>query len=250
MIRAVIFDLGHTIWDIGPDTSGLLEAAYVEFHAHLRAAGRGPLPPPHVIQRAVSTELAKDAESYFANGSELSQPQTHTWVARALAKLGLAAEDGLVRRLTPPLFATETARLLVAPGTIDAVLVLRNAGLYLGCVTNTLASGETIEAMLTLHGLRDVMDVVVVSSEEGLRKPHPRLFEAAVSGVSCEPGETVFVGDSPYHDIAGAKAIGMLAVQTTQYVSRAAVPGAPPPDATISHLRDLLPLIEAWNSRR
>lgn len=250
MIRAVIFDLGHTIWDIGPDADGLLDTAYADFHSRLAAAGQGPLPEPHIIRDAVSVELSKDAESYFGNGAELSQPPSYTWVARALTALGLSVGKDLVARLTPALFATETARLIVAPGTIEAVLALYGAGLRLGCVTNTLASGGTIEAMLELHGLHNVMDVVVVSSEEGVRKPHPRLFEAALSGVMCEAGEAVFVGDSPYHDVAGAKAVGMLAVQTTQYASRPSVPGSPVPDATIAHLRELLPLIDSWNRRR
>ena len=62
----------------------------------------------------------------------------------------------------------------------------------------------------------------------------------------CAPEEAVFVGDSPYHDIGGAKAVGMAAVHTTQYVTRPGVPGTPPPDATIAHLREVSPLIKRW----
>jgi putative hydrolase of the HAD superfamily len=247
MIRAVIFDLGHTIWDIGPDTTRLLDAAYVEFHAQLIAEGYGPLPDAGSIKRAVTAELAKDAESYFANGAELSQPPTHTWVARALRELGLTLDDVVVERLTPPLFATEVDRLIVGEGTIEAVVGLAESGMRLGCITNTLAATAAIHEMLARHGIRDVMDVVVVSTEQGIRKPHPRLFDLALSGVRCAAHDAVFVGDSPYHDIAAAKAVGMKAVQTTQYVTRPPVEGTPPPDATIAHLRELLPLIEVWN---
>lgn len=247
MIRAVVFDLGHTVWDIGPDTTGLLDAAYGTFRSRLQdELGRDDLPLADAMRSAVTVALAADAATYFTDGPELSQPPTHTWVSRALAALSVSVSDALVRELTPGLFATEVDRLVVGEGTLDAIGELHASGLRLGCVTNTLASQATIEEMLRRHGLSDLMQTVIVSAEEGVRKPHPRLFERALADVEATPAESVFVGDSPYHDIAAAKAVGMRAVQTTQYVSRPPVMGAPPPDATIAHLRELRALLEAW----
>jgi HAD superfamily hydrolase (TIGR01662 family) len=247
MIRAVIFDLGHTLWDIGPDKNGLLDAAYRVFHRRIQETlDRTDLPPAEAVRKAVTAALAADASTYFTEGRELSQPPTHTWVAKGLGSLGLEVGDDTLRALTPALFATEAERLAVAEGTIEAVRELHDAGIALGCITNTLASVDAIANMLRRHDLLDVMGAVVVSSEEGWRKPHPRLFERALSDLAVECGESVFVGDSPYHDIAGAKACGMRAVQTTQYVARPPVEGTPPPDGTIGHLRELWPLIQAW----
>jgi FMN phosphatase YigB (HAD superfamily) len=88
------------------------------------------------------------------------------------------------------------------------------------------------------------MGAVIVSSEEGWRKPHPSLFYKALDELAVTPSEAVFVGDSPWHDIAGAKAVGMRAVLTRQYATRQADSGLPRPDAIIGHIRELAGVIE------
>ena len=113
----------------------------------------------------------------------------------------------------------------------------------LGCVTNTLADGGAIRAMLRRHDIEDLMRAVVVSADEGWRKPHAMLFEKASIELGVAPQETVFVGDSPVHDIAGAKASGMFAVLTQQYKARPYEHFDPQPDAVISHLRELRQVI-------
>lgn len=246
-VRGVIFDLGHTLWDIEPAGVDVLDAAYVTAHAQLRdRLRRDDLPPPAALRRAVTAALEADAETYFTNGAVLEQPPTHHWIGIGFRSLGLDLDDALLADLTPLLFGTEIDRLVVHEGTIEALHVLHDAGLLLGCVTNTLADAGTIETMLRNHGVLGIMRSVVVSSEEGYRKPHPSLFEKAMRDLGVTPEESVFVGDSPYHDIAGAKATGMRAVLTTQYATRAPVAGVPPPDATITHLRDLAPILAPW----
>jgi FMN phosphatase YigB (HAD superfamily) len=60
------------------------------------------------------------------------------------------------------------------------------------------------------------------------------------------PYESVFVGDSPVHDIGGAKAAGMWAVLTRQYVARPYDAGSPQAAAVIEHLSELSEVIDAF----
>ena len=54
MIRAVIFDLGHTLWDIGPQR-GALERAYADMRRTLvLRLGREDLPEAAAFQAAFS----------------------------------------------------------------------------------------------------------------------------------------------------------------------------------------------------
>ena len=61
----------------------------------------------------------------------------------------------------------------------------------------------------------------------------------------------MFVGDRPYDDIHGAKAVGMRAV----LVPHSAIPrdqgghSEGEPDAVIQRLADLLPIVDEWNRR-
>lgn len=240
MIRAVIFDLGHTLWDIEAGSEAQLDEAYAAMRAKLAARlRRNDLPSGPAFREAVTLALAADADTYFTNGPVLEQPPTDYWVSNACTSLGVTLDDGLLREITPPLFATEVDRLVVADGSVEAVRELHELGIRIGCVTNTLADAATIRLMLQNHGFEPYMQSVVVSSQEGYRKPHPRLFEKALRELGVPPGDSLFVGDSPYHDVGGAKALGMRAVLTTQYVDRPWIQGVPEPDARIAHLRDL-----------
>jgi putative hydrolase of the HAD superfamily len=65
----------------------------------------------------------------------------------------------------------------------------------------------------------------------------------AAIGVT-DPAECVFVGDRPYDDIYGAKSLGMRAV----LMPNSTVPSydGAVPDAVITRLSELLPVIEGW----
>jgi HAD superfamily hydrolase (TIGR01662 family) len=245
-VRAAIFDLGHTLWDFNFDAGHeSLTRAYVEFHAALcERTGRDDLPSAGALQLAVRDLLVADAPTYFTDGPELTQPPSYTWVDRGCQVLGFSVDEALLRELVPPLFATERERLICQDGTIDAVRDLRARGYAIGCVTNTLADTAAIRDMLKIEGFEEMMQSVVVSADEGWRKPHHSLFEKAARELDVAPGEAVFIGDSPYHDIGGAKAVGMRAVLTQQYIARPHEGFEPRPDAIIQHLRELPEVIQ------
>lgn len=249
-IRAVIFDLGHTVWDITPQPEALAQA-YVEFRASLaERTSRTNLPAPGDFQRSVRDVLVTASKTYVTDGVDLREPPPHEWVRDACARLGVVdLDEALLRELTPPLFATEIHGLVVSDGTREAIAELAAAGYMLGCITNTLADTASIRAMLRKYELEEMMSSVVVSTEEGWRKPHPSLFEKAMRELDALPGECAFVGDSPVHDIGGSKASGMFAVLTCQYVTRPYPDDAPPPDAVIDHLRELQDLLSRFEMR-
>jgi putative hydrolase of the HAD superfamily len=46
----------------------------------------------------------------------------------------------------------------------------------------------------------------------GVKKPHPYIFEMALSKANVDPRNTLMVGDSLEADVMGAKAMGMKAL--------------------------------------
>ncbi len=70
------------------------------------------------------------------------------------------------------------------------------------------------DARLTLQkrNLVDAVDDVIVSSEEGVAKPDPRIYRVAAERLGIRPDEAVFVDDVA-ENIEGARAVGMHAVQ-------------------------------------
>jgi putative hydrolase of the HAD superfamily len=102
------------------------------------------------------------------------------------------------------------------------------------------------EAVFRRDGVLDLIDGAVYSSEIDWTKPHPEAFRAAMRAVGAsDPARCVFVGDRPYDDVFGAKRAGMRAV----LIPHSDVPPfeSAVPDAVITRLADLAPLVDAWH---
>jgi len=60
-------------------------------------------------------------------------------------------------------------------------------------------------------GLTELVDDMVSSAWVGARKPHPRIFAAALDTLGGDPATTLFVGDTWGPDAEGPRAAGMRA---------------------------------------
>jgi putative hydrolase of the HAD superfamily len=58
-------------------------------------------------------------------------------------------------------------------------------------------------------GLTGFFERLIISSEVGAAKPHPRMFRAALAACGLPPEECLHVGDDFNADIAGARAAGL-----------------------------------------
>ena len=76
-------------------------------------------------------------------------------------------------------------------------------------LSNSMFRGQIIERQLALCGLRASHRFVMTSTEQILRKPHPRLFRIAAGRLNCAPEHIWFLGDSHEFDVQGAAAVGM-----------------------------------------
>jgi putative hydrolase of the HAD superfamily len=92
-------------------------------------------------------------------------------------------------------------------GMAEVLSALRERGKRLGVVTN----GESVfqRRHIKALALAGVVDAVLVSDEEAVRKPDAELFLRAASRLGVEPAACLFVGDNPSADVLGAAAAGM-----------------------------------------
>jgi putative hydrolase of the HAD superfamily len=131
------------------------------------------------------------------------------------------------------------------PDVPDLLDYLRGRGIRIGVLSNTMWPRGWHEDVFRRDGVLELIDGAVYTSEIDWTKPHPEAFQAAMAAIGMtDPARCVFVGDRPFDDVHGAKSVGMRAV----LVPNSDVPpyAAAEPDAVISRLADLRPLIEAW----
>ena len=128
---------------------------------------------------------------------------------------------------------------------------LRERGIRVGVLSNTLWTRDYHEEVFRRDGVLDLIDGAVYSSEIPWTKPHPEAFRAAMAAVGAsDPARCVFVGDRLFDDVWGAKSVGMRAV----YLPHSVIPTAQrghtdgEPDAVVQRLAEIVPLVDAWRA--
>ena len=109
----------------------------------------------------------------------------------------------------------------------------------LGIVSNIWCRSDLCREELTRAGVADLFEAVVLSSDHGVIKPSPLIFERAVELFGVDKSAVLFVGDDFVCDISGAKAAGLAAVWIDRGEEKIEKRG-PRPDLVISELDDLL----------
>jgi putative hydrolase of the HAD superfamily len=194
-IRAVSFDLGHTLvfprYEVYQEllsTSGVSvgRTELVAMEARLR---------PWFDERIIMDGGLKDA--IWAD-----------YYHRFFGGLGAVVED-----IVPMLYKLmdqhrEGIGLFSVPldGAREVLLELREMGLQVACVSN---NDGRLEAAVAQLGWNDCFDLLVDSQTIGFSKPDPRIFEHALGQMGLEPDELVHVGDYYSVDVVGARNAGV-----------------------------------------
>ena len=208
-IRGILFDLGDTLLDFGQINVPRLFYAGAELaYAFLRRLEQ-PVPDFHKYHRRQLWAVRWNYLKSRLTGREFNSLDL---MARIGRRFGQDLTDEQMLELAwlwyKPLGRTAT----VEHGLGEMLTELRAEGLKLAVVSNTFVPAGVLDRHLEQEGLLEHLPVRVYSSEVGYRKPNRRIFDEALGRCELEAGEAMFVGDSPWADIFGAKRMGMVSV--------------------------------------
>lgn len=199
--RAILFDLDGTLFDRDASFLELILEQYQCFGADL-----GHIPREVYVQRAVELDA-------------------HGYVERRVVYSDLVREFGLPETLAEQLtghFREEYHSFCRCFSEVPSALAsLRANGMKLGIITNGSVGMQ--ERKIHQLGLAELLDEVLISEREGLRKPGPQIFERSLEKLCVAPEEAWYVGDHPVVDVRGAFDAGLTPIwRYTSYW--------PPPD--------------------
>lgn len=228
MIRLLTIDLDDTLWECEPV---ILRA---EQAVHDWLADRYP----RITNRYGVTEMRerrmamREADPRLQFDYSALRRASLAWHAR---DAGYSEHE--VVEAAFEVFLTARNRVQLYDDVRPALSALR--GRY------TLAALTNGNADVARIGLTDLFDFALSPATVGAAKPDPAMFLHACERAGVPAHAAVHVGDSPQQDMEGARAAGLRCV----WMNRARQPWThegSTPDAEITALHELAPLLERW----
>jgi len=145
---------------------------------------------------------------------------------------------------------TEVITRRTRDGIEQMLDALARRDIHMGVISNT-GSFTQVHESLKQYGIKSYFEVIVLSSELGIRKPHPYIFHHALKSMQRDALRSMYVGDTISRDVIGARNAGLL--KTVQIASEFtklsddASTGGYRPDYVIHSLMDLVPIIDEIN---
>lgn len=231
-IEAVIFDWGGTLtaWHD------------IDFHAE-----------SHALAHAVTAPSVKaspdDPDPHHAHAAKLHQAGATVWGwsrdhQRSATLDDLFDEAGLGHdpELLTAYYEFWEPHTLTDPQVGPMWSELKDAGIKVGVLSNTVWPRAWHEGFFRRDGVLDLVDGDVYTSEVPWTKPSPHAFAAAVAAVGAsDPARCVYVGDRLFDDIWGAHNAGMRAI----HIPHSAIPpeqvghSEGEPDAVVHELKEI-----------
>lgn len=207
-IRAVIFDLGGTLME-WPEWMERAPEKWRASYSYLVAARPGKWPNETefvAAMRAAELEHWRLVDEAQASTTPLGL------VREGFRRLAIEPTEDAALAVLDGYAASATGWAEVYPTSATTLLALRGAKYRLGLLSNTWWAAAWHDADLAAHGLGDLFDVVVYTSDLPRSKPHPSAFRHVARRLDVAPEECVMIGDRLIDDVGGALGVGMRGI--------------------------------------
>ena len=191
MIKAVIFDLDHTLFDRHRTLKSLVPRLREEFS----------------VNDKMSDDEIGDIWCYADDHLVYSGWE---YILRYLSEKGVFCETPEFSDYRAFMFRHFAVTAIAFPETIPMLVKLREMGMKTGLITN--GNHNLQYAKLDVLGLKPYFDEIIATGDYGIHKPDREIFDIMRKKLGFSPDEMVYVGDNPVNDIMGARGAGWKTV--------------------------------------
>lgn len=235
LFRAILFDLGGTLMYAREAWPDFIRRADLALADHLR--GQGIIENSEIFAWQFRRRID---EYYDRRERELLETTYHFILRELLREKGYDDVSGsVIRNALDTLFSVTQSNWALEEDAVPTLQKLKEKGYQMGIISNA-GDDADVQQLTRRFGIAKYFDFILTSAACGYRKPHPRIFELALSNWYCPPNEAVMVGDNLEADIRGAQNAGIYGI----WISRRADPKMEEqervkPDASLSSLYEL-----------
>jgi len=157
--------------------------------------------------------------------------------AKIFERMGMPISDGIIEKFIDIYYQPIADQITLIPGAIEILDKLKNAGLIIGLVSNSIFPEKYHLGEMEQFGLLKYFDFTIFSSGVAIRKPGKAIFDLALQKAGVEASRAIFIGDRFDADIIGAKNAGIISVW--KYRENRDNPDNVKPDYSILNLEEL-----------
>jgi len=229
MLRAVLLDVGGTLWPDQPT------GQVPDEHCLERLAALVPEVDPAQCLHALRASLR-------ANGESLVQ-DTHAVLATALQALDIECEPERLVAIRRAICTPAALGIALFPDARELLETIRELGMRCVVLSNVQVRGaDEYWRDFADFGIAHLIGAIVTSHDVGFRKPLGAMFQAGLAAAGCSPAECVMVGDSELKDIEPAREAGMRTIR----ISIEQPPTASCDDASVTSLHQVQSVLRDW----
>jgi len=239
-VRVVIFDLGSTLIYDKESWSPIFRRADLALMQALQDAGLHVEPSTFFHGHSGLLNLY-----YDRRGDDTKEETTAILLKQLLQEQGnLNVSDEVTAIALRSMYAITQSNWFPEEDAIPTLQTLKDRGFRLGLISNA-ADDENTQTLIDKGGFRPFLEFIISSAALGKRKPHPAIFQAALDHFRVEANQAVMIGDLMETDILGAHQIGMKSIWITRRAVETANHIQVRPDAVVSALSEIPPLLSA-----
>lgn len=194
MIKGIVFDLDHTLFD----RYGTLRAVLPEMYKQLSDKIPENLSLSDFIERFI-----KEEKIHIYNGWTYTAERM---VEKGIFLPGTTGED-VWHCLAEHCWPIAAVKF---PFTEPTLKKLKEMGYTLGIITNGDNSYQS--AKLNLLGFSHFFDEIIISGDIGVQKPNREPFDEMSRRLNIPANELLYVGDNPLNDVKGSRDAGYIPV--------------------------------------
>ena len=191
--------------------------------------------------------MERTAEAWAEARGSLRAPNMPNILRQSLIQLGVPSDQIDMQECINAYNWAGIEDTVIFPDVPEILQLFVNHGIKLGIVTNASQPMSMRDKEVENHGLMPYFPHCrLAAADAGYLKPHPRIFELALEQLGTKPGETIFIGDSPVPDIAGAQDAGMKAILRRRVNAPKDYEGLIVPNATVDTFLELPSILDDW----
>lgn len=209
-MKAVLFDLGHTLIDYyndwkGPEKHAVTAVSEMVFESSANGVDKEQV-AEYLFELLERGRRIKTTE-------HLEIPLEDV-LGQCFHRFSVEEDEDLMGRSLEAFYGVLLEKRALVPGTEEMLQFVRDLDFRIGLVSDVawgLPSYFPLRDLRHFH-LDEYFDDMVFSTDVGLRKPNPKMFKIALSNVGASAECSYFVGNNLQADILGAQSVGMTAV--------------------------------------